>query len=96
MPRSETIPWTVVVYDVTDVREQQRILTDLHAAGLGGVVALGTQDGDQASVVLECRTEGDRWLVDQVVQQISPTARLVTAPRRPPAELRPALAPGEL
>lgn len=94
MPRSESTPWTVLVYDVADACEQQRILLDFHTAALGGVVALGTQADDRVSVVLECRTEGDRWLVQQVVEQLSPSARLVEAPA-PATDERPAVVPGE-
>lgn len=95
MPRSEVTPWTIVVYDVADACEQQRILADFRTAAMSGVVALGTQTEGRVSVVLECRTEGDRWLVQQVVEQLAPTARLVSAPSCTPDE-RPAIAPGEL
>ena len=62
MPGSRTNPRTVV-YEVPHEREQQQILLDFRTAALGGIVALGTQTGDRVLVVIECRTEGDQWLV---------------------------------
>lgn len=83
MRRNDETPWSVVVFEVSDVRLQQRILADFRTAAMGGVVALGTQSGAAAHVVVECRTEGDRWLVEQVVAQIDPGARCVQEHGRP-------------
>lgn len=75
MSRMDERSWTVVVYEVSGVREQQRILADFHTAAMSGVVALGTSNGSSVYVVVECRGAGDQWLVDAVVHQIDPHAR---------------------
>lgn len=67
--------WTVVVYEVSGLPEQQSILADFHTAAMTGVVALGTQGTDGCHVVVECRTDEDAWLVDAVVHQMDPAAR---------------------
>lgn len=84
MSRSADHAWTVVVYEVSGVPEQQAVLADFHTAAMSGVVALGTQCDVAAYVVVECRTEEDLWLVDAVVHQLDPAARRRSEhPQRP-------------
>ncbi|ALX05451.1 hypothetical protein [Aeromicrobium erythreum] len=84
MSRSTEDAWTVVVYEVSGVPEQQDILADFHTAAMSGVVALGTQGDLGTYVVVECRTDDDAWLVEAVVHQIDPHAhRRSEHPHRP-------------
>lgn len=94
MSRMDEHSWTVVVYEVSGVREQQRILADFHTAAMSGVVALGTHNGSSVYVVVECRGAGDQWLVDAVVHQIDPDARC-TSEHPQPAGLASVVAPAE-
>lgn len=94
MTRMDDQPWTVLVYEVSGLREQQRILADFHTAAMSGVVALGTSSGTRTYVVVECRSEGDQWLVDAVVHQIDPHARR-TSEHPQPSGLGAVVAPVE-
>ncbi|GAA0204893.1 hypothetical protein GCM10008944_23370 [Cytobacillus oceanisediminis] len=94
MSRMDERSWTVVVYEVSGVREQQRILADFHTAAMSGVVALGTHNGSSVYVVVECRGAGDQWLVDAVVHQIDPGARC-TSEHPQPAGLASVVAPAD-
>lgn len=94
MTRTDERSWTVLVYAVSGVREQQRILADFHTAAMSGVVALGTTNGSSVYVVVECRGAGDQWLVDAVVHQIDPHARR-TGEHPQPSGLGAVVAPAE-
>lgn len=94
MTRPVDQSWTVVVYEVSGLREQQRILSDFHTAAMNGVVALGTHSGSRTYLVVECRSPADQWLVDAVVQQIDPHARR-TSEHPQPAGLGAVVAPAD-
>ena len=66
--------WTVLVFRVSDLDAQQRVLADFHTAAMEGVLALGTLNGRDVLVVVECRTVEHELLVEEVVLTLDPDA----------------------
>jgi hypothetical protein len=67
-------PWAVVVYQVSSLDRQQRILRVFHRLDRPDVVALGTQTDDASFVVVECPDATAEMHARRVVLMVDPYA----------------------
>lgn len=74
-PQSQKSHWSVEIYEVVDQDHQQRILEVFLEIGRPQVVALGTQSGRNAYVIVEVSSAADRIFARRTISAIDVHAR---------------------
>jgi hypothetical protein len=74
-PQSQKSHWSVEIYEVVDQDHQQRILEVFLEIGRPRVVALGTQSGRNAYVIVEVSSAADRIFARRTISAIDAHAR---------------------
>ncbi|MCW2839763.1 MAG: hypothetical protein JWR55_1246 [Aeromicrobium sp.] len=72
-------PWSVLVYRVTDLDVQQRILMAFREIDRPGVVALGTYADDGPHLVVESPSRSGESYSRRVIHRIDPRAVCLSA-----------------
>ena len=80
--QSQTRHWSVEIYEVFDQNHQQRILEVFFEIGRPQVVALGTQSGRSAYVIVEVGSAADRIFARRIISAIDAHARRTYASTR--------------
>ena len=73
---NDSSPWRVVFHRVSSPDRQQRVLAAIVHVDRPGLRAIGTGDGDDRVVAVECRTVGDEMAATRIVAAVDPAARL--------------------